>query len=330
MIRIRPIVTLFAVALVMGALVADAPAQAPPKPLGKMTVGISVAKTFTFLPAYAALDLGTWKKRGLEAEVIPFGGDAKLQQAFAAGSVDVALGGVAGSFVAIAKGQETRLVGALANTVKLMGLIVHPDIKTKEDLRGKVVGSTSPNSVTDILVRYLSKKLTGDADKGIRRAHLGGFQNQVAALKTGQTQAFVWTLDGIFEAEQQGVGKFLLSFGDELPDFAFEAVIATRKAIDERPEAVRAFLDGLYEALVHMKGNRAYTVDLFEKKMEVPASVGARVFDLDAHTLVEDGVFSDRALQNAAEAIVETGAVKEIPPLDRWVDKRFLPVRVKR
>jgi len=30
-----------------------------PKPLGKVTVGLGVAKTFTFLPAYVAEDLGS-------------------------------------------------------------------------------------------------------------------------------------------------------------------------------------------------------------------------------------------------------------------------------
>ena len=170
--------------------------------------------------------------------------------------MDFALGGVAGSLIAISKGQQTRLVGGLANSVALMGLVAHPDIKSKEDLKGKVVGVTSPNSVTDVLVRYLSRKLTGDAENGIRRAFLGGFQSQVAALKTGQTVAFTWTLEGIYDAEKQGVGKFLLSFGDEIPDFAFEAVIATRKMIDERPEVVRAFLEGVYEAVVAHEGQQ--------------------------------------------------------------------------
>lgn len=301
-----------------------------PKPLGKVTVGLGVAKTFTFLPAYVAEDLGAWKKRGLEVEIVPFAGDAKLQQGFAAGSVDFALGGVAGSLVAISKGQETRLVGGLANSVTLMGLVAHPDVRSKEDLKGKVVGVTSPNSVTDILVRYLSKKLTGDAERGIRRVFLGGFQNQVAALKTGQTQAFTWTLDGIFDVEKQGIGKFLLSFGDEIPEFAFEAAVATRRMIEERPEVVRAFLEGVYEAVGHMKANKEYTLDIFQRKMDVPRDIGARVWDLDAHALVDDGSFNDKALLTAAQAIVETGAIKEVPPLQAWVDRRFLPVRWKR
>jgi NitT/TauT family transport system substrate-binding protein len=307
-----------------------APAEAQPKSLGKVTLGLSVAKTFEFLPAHAADDLGTWKKRGLDVEIVAFPGDARLQQAFAAGSVEFGLGSATGAIAAIVKGLDTRMIGAISNSVALMGLVARPEIRSKEDLKGKTVGATSPNALTDVLVKYLSKNLTGDAEAGIRRAHLGGFQNQVAALKTGQTAAFVWTLEGIFEVEKQGVGKFLLSFGDEFPDFTFEVIIARQKVIEERPEVVQAFLEGWYEAQAYMKANKQYTVDLFERKMETPKEIGARVWDLDAKTFVDDGTFKEGALRAASQAAVDTGVIQAVPPIDRIVEKRFLPVRWKR
>jgi NitT/TauT family transport system substrate-binding protein len=320
---IRGLALLVAVGL---ALAAPAGAQN----LGKVTLGLSVAKTFEFLPAYAAEDLGTWKKRGLEVSIVSFPGDARLQQAFAAGAIEFGLGSASGGLAAIAKGQETRLIGCISNSVRLMGLVAAPEIKSKEDLKGKTIGATSPNALTDVLVKYLAKKLTGDAETGIRRAHLGGFQNQVAALKTGQTQAFVWTLEGIFEVEKQGIGKFLLSFGDEFPDFTFEVILSTRKLIEEKPDVVRAFLEGWYEAQAHMKADKQYTVDLFERKMETAKDIGGRVWDFDAKWLEDEGVFNDKALMAAAQSLVDTGVIKEIPPIDKWVDKRFLPVRWKK
>jgi len=327
---IRPLSLAVALALTLALPAAGAgPAAAQPS-LGKVTLGLSVAKTFEFLPAYAAEDLGTWKKRGLDVALVSFPGDARLQQAFAAGGVEFGLGSASGALAAIAKGQETRLVGAISNSVRLMGLVVAPELKSKEDLKGKTIGATSPNALTDILVKYLSKKLTGDAERGIRRAHLGAFQNQLAALKTGQTQGFVWTLEGIFEVEKQGAGKFLLSFGDEFPDFSFEVILSTRKLTEEKPDVVRAFLEGWYEAQAHMKANRAYTVELFERKMETPRDIGGRVWDFDAKYLVDDGVFSDKALTAAAQSLVDTGVIAAVPPIDQWVDKRFLPVRWKK
>jgi NitT/TauT family transport system substrate-binding protein len=306
------------------------PAGAQPKSLGKVTLGLSVAKTFEFLPAYAAEDLGTWKKRGLEVAIVAFPGDARLQQAFAADSIEFGLGSATGAIIAITKGLDTRMIGAISNSVALMGLVARPEIRSKEDLKGKTIGATSPNALTDILVKYLSKNLTGDPESGIRRAHLGGFQNQVAALKTGQTQAFVWTLEGIFEVEKQGMGKYLMSFGDEFPDFTFEVIIGKQKVLSDRPEVVQAFLEGWYEAQAHVKANRQYTVDLFERKMETPKDIGARVWDLDAKVFVDDGVFKESALRAAAQAAVDTGAIREILPTEKLVERRYQPVRWKK
>jgi ketopantoate reductase PanE/ApbA-like protein len=65
-------------------------------------------------------------------------------------------------------------------------------------------------------------------------------------------------------------------------------------------------------------------------EMDTPKDIGARVWDFDAHKLVDDGLFSDKAFTTAAQAIAETGAIEEAPPLAAWVDKRFLPVQWKR
>src|SRR3990172_346061 len=48
--------------------------------------------------------------------------------------------------------------------------------------------------------------------------------------------------------------------------------------------------------------------------MDVPRDIGARVWEIDAHALVDDGAFNDKALLTAAQAIVETGAITDVPP----------------
>jgi ABC-type nitrate/sulfonate/bicarbonate transport system substrate-binding protein len=294
--------------------------------LGKVTLGLAVADTFEYLPAHAAEDRGTWKKRGLDVSLVAFPGEARMLQAFAARGIDIGLGSASGGLLAVSRGQDVRLVGAISNTISL-SLVVAPEIKSRDDLKGKVIGVTSANAPTDVLVQKLAKSLAGSAD-GIKRAYLGGFQNQVAALKTHQTQGFVWTLDGIFQVEKQGLGHLLLNFGDELPDFAFESIITTPQMITGRADAVRAFLEGWYEAQAYCKANKEYTVALFEKKMEIAHDIGARVWDLGAKAWVDNGVFSDHGLQAAGQFLVDSGLIQRVPPVETWVDKRFLPIQL--
>jgi NitT/TauT family transport system substrate-binding protein len=306
----------------------SAPATAPTaNQQTKLTLGLSVATTFEFLPAYVALDRGTWSRRGLDVTLVTFPGDAQMQQAFAANSLDVGLGAATGTLAAVQKGLDTRLVGALSNSVSYMGFVAGPAITSPADVQGKLIGVTSPNSITDLLVKGLSQKLTGDADNGIKRASLGGFDAQVAALKTGQTQGFVWTLEGAFQAQKQGVGKYLFSFGDDFPHFAFEMIIAKKPLIDQRPQVVRSFLEGWYEAQAYMQANKEYTVQQFQKNMNIDTDVGAEVYDVDMKAMVADGHFDDEALQSAGQTLVTTGVMSAVPPLDTWVDKQFVPVQ---
>ena len=78
-------------------------------------VGKAVPFAWTFTPVEIGIDAGTWAKNGLEVQVTSFAGDAKMQQALAANSLDFALGsGPALAFMA--KGVPAKGVAAFASS----------------------------------------------------------------------------------------------------------------------------------------------------------------------------------------------------------------------
>src|SRR5215470_18198637 len=58
----------------------------------KVRVGKASATTFAFAPIDIGKEKGIWAKYNLEVESTGFGGDARLQQAMVADSIDFALG----------------------------------------------------------------------------------------------------------------------------------------------------------------------------------------------------------------------------------------------
>src|ERR1700686_3524358 len=95
--------TLLAAALA-GALIA-APAQA----IEKLRVGKAVPEAFSFTPLDIGIRKGLFAKHGIEVESVAFAGDARMQQAMAADSLDIALGsGPAMAF--IVKGAPIKAV----------------------------------------------------------------------------------------------------------------------------------------------------------------------------------------------------------------------------
>src|SRR5690242_13297080 len=82
----RPVTA--AVLVTLGVLVARAPTRAA-EPL---RFGRGFPSLFQFTPIDVGVAEGIFKKHGLDIEISAFAGDAKLQQAFAAGAVDIGVG----------------------------------------------------------------------------------------------------------------------------------------------------------------------------------------------------------------------------------------------
>jgi ABC-type nitrate/sulfonate/bicarbonate transport system substrate-binding protein len=170
-----------------GALIASA----PPAQAQTLRGATPAERNFTFLPLRIGVDRGAFKKEGLDVEVTDFGGGAKLQQAFAAGAVDVAVS--AGTDMAfIAKGAPVMAVANMGNR-PMLGLVTAYDspLKSADDLKGKKVGVTTVGSLTEwVMHRYMIQK--GWAPDSVNVLPIGSeISTNVAMLATGQVDAIV-------------------------------------------------------------------------------------------------------------------------------------------
>jgi len=94
----------------------------------KLRVGKAVPEAFSFVPLDIGMRKGIFAKHGLEIESIAFAGDARMQQAMASDSLDIALGsGPAMAF--IAKGAPIKAVTAMAGPPLLLAISVREAIR---------------------------------------------------------------------------------------------------------------------------------------------------------------------------------------------------------
>src|SRR5579859_6408688 len=204
-------------------------------------VGKSVSQPFAFAPLEIGTAQGIWQKHGLDVQVTVFAGDAKLQQAIVANSVDFGLGsGPAMGF--LAKGVPAKAVGVIANEPLSMGLVVGPSsaIRTPGDLKGAKIGISTVGSLTYWLARELSRRM-GWGSEGIRTVALGAISAQVAALKRGQVDGFVMSSSQGYLLDKQKDGRLLLEFGNYIKDFHTHVIFATTDIMRKEPDQVRRF-----------------------------------------------------------------------------------------
>ena len=154
----------------------------PSLALDTVRLGKAVPNSFAFGAAEVGIDAKVFAGEGLDVTVSSFRGDAQLQQALAAGSVDVGLGSGPGLGFRV-KGAPMIGVAAMYGAPRNLALLVPAKsaITSVADLKGKRIGVTTAGSLTDWLVRELSRQQGWDSD-GVMVAALGQMHAPLAAM----------------------------------------------------------------------------------------------------------------------------------------------------
>jgi NitT/TauT family transport system substrate-binding protein len=310
-----------ALALAAGALILAMPAGGAEK----LRVGKAVPEAFSFVPLDIGMRKGFFARHGLEIESIAFAGDARMQQAMASDSLDIALGsGPAMSF--IVKGSPIKAVAAMAGPPLLLAIVVRPDgPKSASELKGKKISVSTAGSLTYWLVSETSRR-QGWGPKGIDIAPMGAMPGQIAAIKRGDIDGAIMDIGNAFELEKRGEGRILVRFTD-IKDFHIHVIFAGDKLIAGRPEAVRGFLQGWFETIAFMRTNKAETVAIAKEVTNKDEEITARVYDELMPMFSDDGKFSLSALATLAKSYVELQLLPEEPDPAKLYTEAFLPKR---
>ena len=294
-----------------------APAQAE-----TLRVGKAVGVAFSFVPLDVGVREGLFAQNGIEIKSTTFAGDARMLQAMAADSIDIALGsGPAMAF--IAKGAPIKGIAAMAGAPLLLSLVVRPDgPESVAELKGKTVSVSSAGSLTYWLVSETSRQ-QGWGPGGINIATLGAPQAQYVALARRDTDAMVADISSAFDLEQNGKARILLRFGDLVKDFHIHVIFATDKAIASRPGALRAFLKGWFTSIAFMRQNKAATVATAMEVLGKDAAIISRSYDELMPMFSDDGKFAPKALAVLAKSYVELGVLTREPDMRPGTSKLY-------
>jgi ABC-type nitrate/sulfonate/bicarbonate transport system substrate-binding protein len=284
-----------------------------------------VAWTFTLLDV--GIDQGIFAKYGLDVDTTDMAGDAKLQQALVAGSVDFGLGS-GPSMALAAKGGSALAVAAFAGEPRNIAIIVGPDsaIKTVADLKGKIMGTTTAGSLTEWLVQRLSTQ-QGWGQDGIKMVELGTFDASIAALTVHQVDGVVGALEAGYLLEQKHAGKVLTGLEMVAPKFHTHVVFARKDMIQNNPDVVNRFLKGVFASIAFMKANKDKTTEIATRVLHSDPAVMNRAYDYEISMFENDGHFDPAAVAVLKDSFIGMGLMTEKPADDQLFTTKFLPVK---
>jgi ABC-type nitrate/sulfonate/bicarbonate transport system substrate-binding protein len=308
--------------LVLAAL-ATAALTTPAAAADKLRVGKAVPEAFSFVPPDVGMRNGVFQKNNVELELTAFAGDARMQQAAAADSIDILLGsGPAMAF--IAKGSPIKGIAAMAGPPLLLAIVVKPDgPKTVADLKGKTVSVSTAGSLTYWLVSETARR-HGWGPNGITIAPMGAMPGQIAALKRGDIDGTIMDIGNAFDLEKKGEARILVRFTD-IKDFHIHVIFATDKAIASKPEIVRNFLKGWFETIAFMRSHKADTVKVAKEVMEKDEDISGRVYDELMPMFSDTGRFDKAALATLSKSYVELKLLPSEPDMSKLYTEAFLP-----
>jgi ABC-type nitrate/sulfonate/bicarbonate transport system substrate-binding protein len=294
----------------------------------KLRIGKSVPNSWAFAATDVGVQTGIFKKEGIELSITSFKGDAQMQTGLTAGAVDVSLGSGPGLGFR-AKGVPAIGVAAMYGAPRNLAVVVlaKSPIKTVADLKGKSIGVTTGGSLTDWLSRELSRQQGWGRD-GMRVEPLGSMQARLAAMERGDLDAMVVESASGYELEELKKARILIHFGDIEKNFYTHVIFATDNVIAKRTDTLRRFLTGWFKTIAFMRANKAETVKITAKAIDVRESVVNRIYDGQIEGFSADGAWDAKSIDVIRQSLVDLGILDKVPDAKTIYNDQFVPVKL--
>jgi len=256
------------------------------------------AKSMGYLPMYVAIHRGFLRDEGLELE-IPFLRPNIAHSALLGG--DVEFHGLAESGLRLAaKGSPMKSIFYSLRS-PLYFLMAKPQLKSVQDLKGKIIGISSFGGATEVSIRLGLRHYGLDPDREVTMILIGTENVRVAALTSGSIDATVAVPPSHLLLKQKGF-NLLLSLAD-VADLPAAGFTTTDKTLREKRDQVKRLLRALVRGLAFAKQRPKETTEILSREWEIDRAVAEEVYGPVSRALSPDGSASEAGLKQHFQII---------------------------
>jgi NitT/TauT family transport system substrate-binding protein len=239
-------------------------AEGQDKWLKKIRWGVTSLSASQWIP-WIAKDARIYERHGLDTELILLRGSGQSSQAIIGGSIFAAP-------VTLATVMNADLSGAdlvtVAHTVAGVQskLLVKPEIKRPEDLRGKKLAISTFGSLGDFLNRHIIKKYGMEPGRDVILITIGNTPERIQALVSGGVDAADLNYPADAQAERLGF-KVLWDAKKEV-SYPSMSVVTRRKSVLEDRDTVMRMVKAHVEAIHYLKTNKEFSLKVLSKYLK--------------------------------------------------------------
>ena len=220
------------------------------------------------VPLWLGVDLGLFKKYGVNLEPILFRGGAESANALTGGEIQFDVVAPQPHIAADLSGADIIIIGTYFNK-HTYSVVARPGIRSPQELRGKKIGVLSVIGLNQIVVATALRHW-GIDEKSIMLVRSGGSRDRFTALQNGLIDATVLTGAFVDRAKAAGM-PVLLDLGDLEDSFATVSLLTSKDLAKHQAQCCARFSPGDQRGdLYFQKRSRART----KEPVEVDAHAG--------------------------------------------------------
>jgi ABC-type nitrate/sulfonate/bicarbonate transport system substrate-binding protein len=279
------------------------------------------SKSLTFLNYYLADKFGLFKSEGLEASLPVGKADVQLT-AVVTGEMDY----IAAIGTALRGAASGLPVKALMFTLDkpLFHMMVRPEIKRLQDLKGKAVAVTAIAATDAVGARAMAKAAGMNADQDLVYLSAGSTANAFAMLQGGTAAAALLSIPFNLKAEEMGY-RSLGNVADYLHT-ALAGLAAADAKIKNNPaqvkRTIRASLRGMDFA--RDPANHEKVIPFIMEEFQLERKTAEASLREIIKNYSKDGTTSEDAVRTDVEFIREQAKLKNPVPLSQVLDYSLL------
>ena len=279
------------------------------KKLQKLRVAIP-SRSMSSFPHIVALRQGFYQQEGFDVELIVVSSGIPAVQAVVAGDLDFTTTGNVATLAAL-RGMPIRNV-MISSIATDQTLLVRPEIRRVEDLKGKMLGVAGIRSISDVSIRLLLTKYGLVPDVDVTIVTLGGSGVRLTALQGGKVDGTLLSAPQNKAAVKMGFRELI--FMKDLRGVPSGSLSTSVRKIQNDPDSIVGAIRVTLRALRFIKGNKEETLKLMSKELGIK--------DLEISNMVyDDGIklYSDTGIPADASVLEEIAIAKEVLGISRDV-----------
>ena len=214
------------------------------------------------VPIWVTQEAGLFKKHGLNGELVMITGASQSMQAMLANETQVANTSGSAPIQAKIQGADAVIIATSYDLIPY-GVVVHKDIRTPADLKGKRIAISRFGGITELAVKLAVEKF-GLSPKDVTMIQAGPDAQRIPAVATGTVAASVLAPPGLFAASAQGL-RILADLSDLGVKYPTSSFFVMRSYLVENRASLKKFLMALTEGLHIYINDKDFSMRVMQK-----------------------------------------------------------------